>query len=178
MAGVLTRDWEALEMADTIAQHGQITVTGEVELTDTGTTAELKEYAPPGTDSKILLLDLVIHRHGGFQGHVAWFETLTFKMKSSGDSYDEVAILYGGEIVRRVKVEHPLTFAAPRVAPSANKAPAEPRAKAAAANKKTAKKGAKKPVKKAAKKSAKKPATKKTAQRPSAKKRSAGKRKK
>jgi hypothetical protein len=177
MAGVLTRDWEALEMADTIAQHGQITVTGEVELTDTGTTAELKEHAPPGTDSKMLLLDLVIHRHGGFQGHVAWFETLTFKMKSSGDSYDEVAILYGGEIVRRVKVEHPLTFAAPRVAPSANKAFAEPRAKAAAANKKTAKKGAKKPVKNAAKKS-EKPATKKTAQRPSAKKRSAGKRKK
>ena len=106
MAGVLTRYWEALEMAHTIAQHGQITVTGEVELTDTGTTAELKEHAPPSTDSKMLLLDLVIHRHGGFQGHVAWFETLTFKMKSSSDSYNEIAILYGGEIVRRVKVEH------------------------------------------------------------------------
>jgi len=179
MAGsVLTRDWEALQMADTIAQQGHITVTGEVELTDTGTTAELKAHTPPGTDPKVLLLDLVIHRHGGVQGHVAWFETLTFKMKSSGDSYDEVAILYGGEIVRRVKVEHPLTFAAPRAAPSANKAPAEPRAKAAAAKKKTAKKAAKKPVKKVPHKSAKKPATKKAARRPSAKRRSAGKKKK
>ncbi len=174
MAGVLTRDWEALEMADTIAQHGHITVTGEVELTDTGTTAELKEHAPTGTDPKVLLLDLVIHRHGGVQGHVAWFETLTFKTKSSGDSYAEVAILYGGEIVRRVKVEHPLTFAAPRAAPPAGKAPAETRAKAAAAKKKTAKK----PVKKAAKKSAKKPATKKAARSFSAKRKPAGKKKK
>jgi hypothetical protein len=178
MAGVLTRDWEALEMADMIGQHGQITVTGEVELTDTGTTAELKAHAPPGADPKILLLDLVIHRPGGVQGHVAWFETLTFKMKSSGNSYDEVAILYAGEIVRRVKVEHPLTFTAPRAAPSASKAPAETRAKAAAAKKKTAKKVAKKPVKKAAKKSAKKPATKKAAPRSSAKRQTAGKRKK
>lgn len=174
MAGsVLTRDWEALQMADTIAQQGYIAVTGEVELTDTGTTAQLKEHTPPGTDPKVLLLDLVIHRHGASQSHVAWFETLTFKMKSSGDSYDEVAILYGGEIVRRVKVEHPLTF----TAPPANKTPAETRATATAAKKKAAKKQpnkpvkkpAKKPVKKAAKKSAKKAATKKSAQRPSAK---------
>lgn len=135
-------------MADTVAQQGHITVTGEVELTDTGTTAELKEHTPPGTDPKVLLLDLVIHRHGAGQSHVAWFETLTFKMKSSGDSYDEVAILYGGEIVRRVKVEHPLTFTAPPAAPSANKPPAETRAKTAAAKKKTAKTPAKKPARK------------------------------
>ena len=182
MAGsVLTRDWEALQMADTIAQQGYIAVTGEVELTDTGTTAQLKEHTPPGTDPKVLLLDLVIHRHGASQSHVAWFETLTFKMKSSGDSYDEVAILYGGEIVRRVKVEHPLTF----TAPPANKAPAETRATATDAKKKAAKKPpnkpvkkpAKKPVKKAAKKSAKKAATKKSAQRPSAKRQPAAKKK-
>jgi hypothetical protein len=179
MAGsVLTRDWEALQMADTVAQQGHITVTGEVELTDTGTTAELKEHTPPGTDPKVLLLDLVIHRHGAGQSHVAWFETLTFKMKSSGDSYDEVAILYGGEIVRRVKVEHPLTFTAPPAAPTATKAPAETRAKTAAAKKKTPKTPAKKPAKKTAKRSAKKPAAKKIASRSSAKKQSARKKKK
>ena len=168
-------------MADTVAQQGHITVTGEVELTDTGTTAELKEHTPPGTDPKVLLLDLVIHRHGAGQSHVAWFETLTFKMKSSGDSYDEVAVLYGGEVVRRVKVEHPLTFTAPPAAPSANKPPAETRAKAAAAKKKTANtpaKPASKPVKKTAKRSTKKPAAKKIALRSSAKKKSAGKKKK
>jgi hypothetical protein len=170
---VLTRDWEALEMTDMIGQHGQITVTGEVELSETGTTAELREHTPQGTNPKILLLDLVIHRQGGIHGHIAWFEKLTFKKKSSGSEYDEVDIQYGGEIVQRVKVEHPLTFTAPPPAPAekkapakkapAEKAPAERKpAKAAAAKKKTAKKAAKKaakkPVKKVAKKSAKKSA--------------------
>ena len=174
MAGsVVTRDWEALEMTDMIGQHGQITVTGEVELSETGTTAELKEHTPQGINPRILLLDLVIHRQGGIHGHIAWFEKLTFKKKSSGSEYDEVDILYGGEIVQRVKVEHPLTFTAPpptpaekkapKKAPTAKKAPAKKKpAKAAAAKKKTAKKkaakkpAAKKPAKKAAKKSAKK----------------------
>src|SRR5215831_15872180 len=154
---VFTLDWEALEIADMIAQHGQITVTGEVELTDTGSTAELKEHTPPSTNPKILLLDLVIHRQGGIQGHIAWFDKLTFKKKLSGDAYDEVDILYGGEIVQRVKVEHPLTFAAPRATPPAKKAPAGKKPpRAAAAKKRTAKKAAKKPTMKAAKKSTKK----------------------
>jgi hypothetical protein len=166
MAGsAATRDWEALEMADMIGQSGQITVTGEVELTDTGTTAELKERTP-GINPKILLLDLVIHRPGGIQGHIAWFETLTFKKKSLGSEYDEVDILYGGEIIQRVKVEHPLTFVVPRAAPPAKKPPAKEAparqapankkpAKAAAAKKKTAKKATKKPAKKTVKQSAK-----------------------
>ena len=127
MAGsVLTRDWEALEMTDMIGQHGQITVTGEVELTETGTTAELREHVPSGLHPKILLLDLVIHRQGGIQGHIAWFEKLTFKMRSSGNAYDEVDILHGGNVVQRVKVEHPLTFAAPPAKkPPAKKAPCQ-----------------------------------------------------
>ena len=152
MAGsVVTRDWEALEMTDMIGQHGQITVTGEVELTETGTTAELREHVPSGLDPKILLLDLVIHRQGGIQGHIAWFEKLTFKMRSSGNAYGEVDILHGGNVVQRVKVEHPLTFAAPPAKkPPAKKAPVKETpsqkkpAKAAAAKKKTAKKAAKK----------------------------------
>jgi hypothetical protein len=175
MAGsVFTRDWEALEIADMIAEHGQITVTGEVELTDTGSTAELKEHTPPSVDLKILLLDLVIHRQGGIQGHIAWFDKLTFKKKLSGNAYDEVDILYGGEIVQRVKVEHPLTFTAPPPAPAAKKPPVEKAptakkpAKAAAAKKRTARKAAKKPTTKAAKKSAKK-SIKKAAKKKSAK---------
>lgn len=181
MAGsIATRDWEALEMTDMIGQNGHITVTGEVELTDTGTTAELKEHVPSGFNPKILLLDLVIHRHGGVQGHIAWFEKLSFKMKSSGHAYDEVDILYGGDVIQRVKVEHPLTFAAPPAASPAKKAPAKKKpAKAAAAKKKAAKtvakkkpakKAAKKAVKKSVKKSAKTAAKKKSAKKKSGKK--------
>jgi hypothetical protein len=123
-----------------------------------------------------LLLDLVVHRPGGIQGHIAWFETLTFKKKSSGSEYDEVDILYGGEIVQRVKVEHPLTFAAPRAALPEKKLPAQKApskkkpAKVATAKKRTAKKAAKKPAKKAAKKVAKTSAKKKSAKKKSGKK--------
>jgi hypothetical protein len=198
---VVTRDWEALEMTDMIGQHGHITVTGEVELTETGTTAELKERSPQGTNQKVLLLELVIHRQGGIHGHIAWFEKVTFKKNSSGHAYDEVDVFHGDAVVQRVKVEHPLTFAAPpmpspgaketpakktpaektpaKKAPAkkapAEKAPAEKKPpKAAAAKKKAAKKAAKKPAKKVARKSAKKSA-KKAAKKNSTKKRSAKK---
>jgi hypothetical protein len=155
--GMVTRDWEALAMTDLIGEGGQITVTGEVELNASGPTAELKEHLPPETNPRILVLDLVIHRHGGPEGYAGWFERLTFKKKLLDQAYEEVAILYAGQIVQRLRVEHPLTFAAPRAAPPAKKAVTERKPpRAAAAKKRTAKKAAKKPPMKAAKKSTKK----------------------
>jgi hypothetical protein len=151
--GVVTRDWEALAMTDLIGEGGQITVTGEVELTASGPTAELKEHLPPETNPRILLLDLVIHRHGGAEGHAGWFERLTFKKKSLDQAYEEVAILYGGAVIQRVKVEHPLTFTAP-LPRAVKKNPAkQPVAKRAAP-----KTMVKPPVNKPAKPGAKKPA--------------------
>jgi hypothetical protein len=111
--GAMTRDWEALAMTDLIGEGGQITVTGEVELNASGPTAELKEHLPPEPDPRVLALDLVIHRHGGPEGYAGWFERLTFKKKLLDQAYEEVAILYAGQIVQRVKVEHPLTFTVP-----------------------------------------------------------------
>jgi hypothetical protein len=176
--GAVTRDWEALAMTDLIGEGGQITVTGEVELTASGPTAELKEHLPPESNPKILLLDLVIHRHGGAEGHAGWFERLTFKKKSLDQAYEEVAILYGGAVIQRVTVEHPLTFAAPPPRPAKKPPAKEPAvqkaalktivkpaankpAKAAAAKKKTTQKAAGKPTKKATKKSGKQKSTRK-----------------
>ena len=78
-------------------------MTGEVELTETGTTAELREHVPSGLDPKILLLDLVIHQA---TGHIAWFEA-DLQDEISGNAYGGVDILHGGNVVQRVKVEHP-----------------------------------------------------------------------
>jgi hypothetical protein len=169
--GAVTRDWEALAMTDLIGEGGQITVTGEVELTASGPTAELKEHLPPQADPRVLLLDLVIHRHGGPEGHAGWFERLTFKKKSLDQAYQEVAILYGGAVIQRVKVEHPLTFAAPP--PRAAKKPVakEPAAKTAAPKTSIAKPAAKKPAKAAAKKTAPRKAAKKPAESRSRKRR-------
>jgi hypothetical protein len=147
----VTRDWEALAMTDLIGEGGQITVTGEVELSASGPTAELKEHLPPEANPRILLLDLVIHRHGGPEGHAGWFERLTFKKKSLSQAYEEVAILYGGAVVQRVTVEHPLTFAAPPPRPAKKPPSNEPAAKSAAPKttvvKPAAKLGTKKPLK-------------------------------
>jgi hypothetical protein len=152
--GAVTRDWEALAMTDLIGEGGQITVTGEVELSPSGPTAELKEHLPPETNPRILLLDLVIHRHGGPEGHAGWFERLTFKKKSLNQAYEEVAILYGGAVIQRVTVEHPLTFAAPPPHPAKKPPAKEPVAKKAAPKtiveppaSKPVKQGAKKPPK-------------------------------
>jgi hypothetical protein len=149
--GVVTRDWEALAMTDLIGEGGQITVTGEVELTASGPTAELKEHLPPETNPRVLVLDLVIHRHGGPEGHAGWFERLTFKKKLLDQAYEEVAILYAGQIVQRVKVEHPLTFTAPPPR-AAKKTPAKEPVAKGAAPKTTVKPPATKPAKQAARK--------------------------
>jgi hypothetical protein len=152
--GAVTRDWEALAMTDLIGEGGQITVTGEVELNASGPTAELKEHLPPETNPRVLLLDLVIHRHGGAEGHAGWFERLTFKKKLQDQAYEEVAILYGGQIVQRVKVEHPLTFTAPPPR-AAKKTPAKEPVAKRAAPKTIVKPPANKPAKRGAKKSPK-----------------------
>jgi hypothetical protein len=180
--GAVTRDWEALAMTDLIGEGGQITVTGEVELTASGPTAELKERLPPEGDPRVLSLDLVIHRHGGPEGHTGWFERLTFKKKSLDQAYEEVAILYGGAIIQRVKVEHPLTFSAPPPRPVKKTPAKEPVAKKAAPKMTSAKPAAKKPAKaaatkkksaqKTARKPAKKVATKKATTKKSEKKKS------
>jgi hypothetical protein len=174
--GAVTRDWEALAMTDLIGEGGQITVTGEVELTASGPTAELKERLPPEADPRVLSLDLVIHRHGGPEGHAGWFERLTFKKKSLDQAYEEVAILYGGAIIQRVKVEHPLTFIVPPPRPVKKPPATEPAAKKAAPKTTVAKSGAKTPAKaaaakkKAPRKAVEKPAKKATTKRATAKK--------
>jgi hypothetical protein len=170
--GAVTRDWEALEMTDLIGEGGHITVTGEVELTASAPSAELREHAPPENNPSILLLDLVIHRHGGSEGHAGWFERLTFRKRSSAKAYEEVAILFGGSVIQRVKVEHPLTFSAPPPRPAKKPPAKEPASKKAAPKTASVKPVAKKPVKPGPTKMPKKApkgASRKTSKKPPAK---------
>jgi hypothetical protein len=132
-----TRNWKAKEMPDFVGRNYRLTVSGEVEIVGTGTTAKLTKHQPQGINPAILLLDLDINSPGGIQGQIARFVKVTYEEKTSGNQYTEVDILFEGNIIARLKVDHPKT--------AAKKKPA----------KKTAEK--KKPAKKkAAKKSAKK----------------------
>ena len=148
MAGTApqTRNWHATEMTDLVGRNGKLTVTGDVLIIGTGTTARLVEHTPQGINKTIFLLDLDVTTTSGPQGDIARWETLNYERKSSGHQYKEVDILFDGQIMERITVEHPVTLAARSV-------------------KKPAKKSAKKPAKKSTKKPAKKPAKKQAKKR-------------
>jgi hypothetical protein len=145
-----TRNWKARELTNKVGRDGRLTVTGEVMLIGTGTTAKLVLHVPQGINPAILLLDLDITSTGGIQGQIARWVKVSYEQKTSGRQYNEVDIFSGGEIIARIKVDHPLT-AKNKPAKKSAKKPAKK-----SANKKSAKKSAKKPTKKRAKKRAKK----------------------
>jgi hypothetical protein len=167
-----TRNWSANELSDLVGRHYHIEVHGEVETSATNYSPKLAEHVPQGINPRILLLDLTIVKTAEFGGQIVEYHKVAFEHPTSGHQYDEVDILFDGEIIERIKVGHPKTVAAaaPKK-PAASKA-AEKSAKKKPAKKKPAKKKAakkapakKKGAKKAAKKSTKKKSAKKTAAR-------------
>lgn len=140
-----TRNWKALEMPNFAGRDYHLSVSGEVEVSATNKTPHLTQHAPQGFNPRVLLLDLTIRTDGGFGADVMTWKAVSLRQLTSGNQYDEVDILFDGEVIERIKVAHPKTAAA-------TKKPA----------KKTAKKAAKKAVKKTAKKAAKKKTVKKT----------------
>jgi len=146
-----SKNWEAIEVSDLTGRSATLTVTGEVEIIGTGTTAKLTEHVPQGINPAILLLDLDIHSPGGIQGQIALYVPVKYQKKTSGRQYQEVDILYQGAIIQHVKVIHPLSAAATAPAKATKKKAAKkPAAKKKIAKKKTVKKKSAK--KKAAKK--------------------------
>ena len=141
-----TRNWKALEMPDFAGRDYHLSVSGEVEVSASNKTPHLTPHAPQGFNPRILLLDLTIRTDGGFGAEVMTWKQVTLRQSTNGNQYDEVDILFDGEVIERIKVDHPKTVAA-------KKKPAK---------KKAAKKATKKAVKKTAKKSAKKKPAKKT----------------
>jgi len=146
MAAPNTRNWKAVEMPDFIGRNYKLTVTGEVEIIGTGTTAKLAKHHPQGFNPAILLLDLDIHSPGGIQGQIARFVKVSYQEQTSGHQYTQVDILFEGAISARIDVQHPKTAAAPaaKKKPPKKKAAKKAPAKKAAAKKKTAKRRAKK----------------------------------
>jgi hypothetical protein len=158
-----TRNWSAKELSDLVGRHHHIEVNGEVQTPATNFAPKLAAHHPPGVNPAILLLDLTIVRTAEFGGQIVEFHAVAFAHPSSGNQYEEVDILFDGEIIKRIRVQHPRTLAA-----AAAKKPAARKA----AKKKSAKKkaGKKKPAKKPAKKAAKKSTKKKSKRKARAKK--------
>jgi hypothetical protein len=136
-----TRNWKADELRKPAGGY-EIVVTGEVETLATNLLPKLGYHVPQGINPRMLLLDLTIESQGGFGGQVVMYRAAEFKRPTSGDAYDQVDILFQGQIIHSVKVGHPKA-AAPTKKP-AKKPARKKKAKKKKAAKKKKKAGRKK----------------------------------
>jgi hypothetical protein len=169
MTAPKTRNWSANELPDFAGHRYHLKVHGEVETSATNYSPKLTEHIPQGINPRILLLDLTIVKTAEVGGQVVAFRSADYDRPTNGHQYDEVDILFEGNIIERIKVSHPKTAAAaapkkPAASNAAKKGGKKKPAKKKPAKKKPAKKkpAEKKGAKKAAKKSPKKKSAKKT----------------
>lgn len=157
MTAPRTRKWSANELLDFVHHRYHLKVTGEVETPATNLLPKLIEHVPQGFNPRIFLLDLTIVKTAEIGAPLEAFRTATYDRPTTGNEFDEVDILFDGQIIEHIKVGHSKSETAAKK-PAARKAVKKKPAKKAAAKKK----GAKKAAKKAAKKSTKKKPAKKT----------------
>ena len=72
---------------------------------------KLRSHDPQGINARILLLDLTIEADSGLGGQAVMLRKAAYTRPTSGNAYDEVDILFEGEIVERITVGHPKTVA-------------------------------------------------------------------
>jgi hypothetical protein len=158
MTAPRTRKWSANELLDFVHHRYHLKVTGEVETPATNLLPKLTEHVPQGFNPRIFLLDLTIVKTAEIGAPLEAFRNATYDRPTTGNEFDEVDILFDGQIIEHIKVGHPKSETAAKK-PAARKAVKKKPAKKKAPAKK---KGAKKAAKKVAKKSTKKKSAKKT----------------
>jgi hypothetical protein len=173
MIAPYTANWSAEEGPGPAGGH-HIEVTGEVETRESNLLPKLRSHAPQGVNPRVLLLDLTIEPEGGLGGPVVLLHKAEYRQASSGRAYDEVAVLFEGEVIARIAVGHPKPVAKPATKP-VTKPATKPAAKPA--KQKPRRNAARKPARKSAKQKA---AKKKTAKKANTtkKKKAAGRKKK
>jgi len=107
-----TRNWNANEIPDFVGRRYRLVVTGDVQVTATNLTPKLTLHVQ-GINPRILLLDLTIVSSGGFGGQIVFYKSVQFMRNTSGSQYSEVDILFGGKIIKRIKVGHPKSLKTP-----------------------------------------------------------------
>ena len=111
MAGApKTRNWTANEIPDFVGRRCVLVVSGDVQVTATNQTPKLKVHTPQGINPRILLLDLSIVSSGGIGAPIVFYKSVHYTRVTSCHQYDEVDILWGGKIIQRIKVGHPVSL--------------------------------------------------------------------
>ena len=114
MTAPYTRNWSANELSDLVGRNYHIEVKGEVETRASNLVPKLRLHTPQGFNPRILMLDLTIETDGELGGQVVMLRKAAYTRPTSGNAYDEVDILFEGQIIERIKVGHPKTLAAPQ----------------------------------------------------------------
>lgn len=104
-SSIRTKDWGALDKADSIATNGRhLVVSGEVEVSDTSKRPRLTEASPQGINNNILILDLAVDSSGIGEQTMGWAKAEFTKAVSTRGQYHEVSIRNGSETVGSAKV--------------------------------------------------------------------------
>jgi hypothetical protein len=98
-----TKNWKAWQNLQPPGPP-RLTVTGEVETTNSNQTPHLSEASPQGINPEILLLDLSITTAGTGLTVIAW-KQVTFAKEISKDQYSSVDIFSSGEPAGSAQVE-------------------------------------------------------------------------
>lgn len=105
-AALNTRNWKAWQdLQPPVGSTVKLTVTGEVEITNTNQTPHLAEHVPQGFNESILLLSFTISTSGAGNTVVEWRKVAPFKKDIREGQYTSVDILWEGESIGSANVE-------------------------------------------------------------------------
>ncbi|MFZ1884395.1 MAG: hypothetical protein WAU53_12555 [Rhodoplanes sp.] len=82
----------------------RLIVTGQVEISNTNQTPQLREHVPQGINPKILLLDLTITSSGVGNDVITWRE-VRFEKQIIKDQHSSIDVLWDGQNIGRANVE-------------------------------------------------------------------------
>ena len=103
MSIIHTKEWHATE--DSMPPGGtKLSVTGQVETSNSNQTPHLSETKPQGINPEILLLDLTVTTSGVGNAVMGW-KDVRFEKKVSPGQHTHVDILWEGKIIQHLDVK-------------------------------------------------------------------------
>jgi hypothetical protein len=99
-----TKNWSAKESTDLVGKDRKLTVTGDVEVSNSNATPRLAVAATIPINERILMLELTLEASGTGNPAMSW-KTARYAQAITEDQYESVEILFGGDLLGSAKVE-------------------------------------------------------------------------
>lgn len=99
-----SKNWSAKEGTDLVGNDRKLTVTGDVEVSNSNVTPKLAVAQSIPINERILMLELKLESSGVGNPVMSW-KTARFAQAISEDQYERVEIHHEGELLESVKVE-------------------------------------------------------------------------